>query len=63
MSEISFHITGGRQEGYRGYSFKTNVPAGKWRVFVETPRGQVLGRYEFNVERVDQQPMLVKEIE
>lgn len=63
MSEISFHVTGGRQEGYRGYSFKSNVLAGKWRVFVETPRGQVLGRYEFNAERVDQQPVLVKEIE
>lgn len=62
MSKVTFHLVGGRQEGYRGYSYKTNMPAGAWRVFVETPGGQVLGRYEFDVEQVDQKPTLVQEI-
>lgn len=58
MSKLSFSIIGGRQDGYRGYSYKTNMQAGAWRVFVETPRGQVLGRYQFNVQRVSQPPQL-----
>jgi hypothetical protein len=62
MSKISFHLVGGRQEGYRGYSYRTNLQAGTWRVFVETPGGQVLGRYEFDVEQVSQPPVLVQEI-
>jgi len=58
VSKISFPVNGGRQAGYRGYSVKTNLQAGAWRVFVETPRGQVLGRFRFNVERIAQAPAL-----
>ncbi|PIR74069.1 MAG: hypothetical protein COU35_04470 [Candidatus Magasanikbacteria bacterium CG10_big_fil_rev_8_21_14_0_10_47_10] len=47
---LSFAIFGGRDEGYRGYSFKRDVPPGKWRVSVETQRGQSLGRVVFVVE-------------
>ena len=46
---LSFSIVGGRDEGYRGYSRKSHVDEGKWRVSVETPRGQVLGRIGFRV--------------
>lgn len=53
MSTLQYGITGGRSDGYRGYSLKTNVPAGKWRVSVETPRGQVLGRIRSTVVRVE----------
>ncbi|TAK03667.1 DUF2914 domain-containing protein [Patescibacteria group bacterium] len=42
----SFPITGGRDAGYRGYSYAL-VAAGRWRVTVETERGQVLGRLSF----------------
>jgi hypothetical protein len=45
---LSFPLTGGRQGGYRGYTFKTNLAPGKWRVTVETGRGQVLGRIPFS---------------
>lgn len=54
---LSFTVTGGRKEGFRGYSTKSSLLAGKWRVYVETPRGQVLGRKRFNVERVTGQEM------
>lgn len=48
-SRLSFGMTGGREDGYRGYSYKTNIQEGKWRVTVETERGQVLGRLPFTV--------------
>ncbi len=50
QGEYSFAITGGREAGYRGYSQKSNLKAGKWQVIVKTERGQVLGRIPFTVE-------------
>lgn len=47
VSRLSFPITGGRRDGYRGYTFKTNLALGRWRVNVETVRGQTLGRIGF----------------
>ncbi|MBI4122531.1 MAG: DUF2914 domain-containing protein [Parcubacteria group bacterium] len=55
---LPFRITGGRRDGYRGYSVKTNLASGAWRVSVETTRGQVLGRVRFRVEKVDEVPVL-----
>lgn len=46
----SFRISGGRDEGFRGYTWKSNLAPGKWRVSVETERGQVLGRIRFNIQ-------------
>lgn len=45
----SYVTRGGRMEGYRGYSYRTIRDAGKWRVLVETVRGQELGRLTFTV--------------
>lgn len=50
VSRLSYSIVGGRQDGYRGYSYITNHTAGKWRVDVETLRGQVIGRISFTIE-------------
>lgn len=47
--ELPFDILGGRPDGYRGYSMVSSIAAGKWRVSVETPTGQVLGRMTFTV--------------
>lgn len=44
-----FPILGGRDGGYRGYSFKTNISSGKWRVNVITQHGQIIGRISFMV--------------
>lgn len=46
---ISFPIDGGRDDGYRGYSFIENVRDGTWRCSVETGRGQVVGRTTFEI--------------
>lgn len=57
-SVVNFPISGGRREGYRGYSVKENVTAGKWRVDVETLRGQLIGRFVFTVEAASSTPAL-----
>lgn len=50
----SFQLTGGREAGYRGYSWKTVLPEGRWRVSIENERGQVLGRVRFKIQHVDE---------
>ncbi len=57
-AEIAFVMSGGREEGYRGYSTLTNVQPGKYRVSIETMSGQVIGRRTFTVVQVTQQPVL-----
>lgn len=52
-SRLAFTVSGGRVQGYRGYSIRQSPDAGKWRVFIETPGGQVLGKLAFTVERVN----------
>jgi hypothetical protein len=47
--QTSFTIDGGRDEGYRGYSFIESVREGVWRCSVETARGQVIGRTIFTI--------------
>jgi hypothetical protein len=48
-SKLSFKIRGGRDDGYRGYTMKSSLFPGRWRVTVENGRGQVLGRIPFTV--------------
>lgn len=58
-SVVPFPISGGRDGGYRGYSISTQSTPGKWRISVETERGQVIGRKVFFVEHVADIPELV----
>ncbi len=53
---LSFSIVGGRDGGYRGYSYKQNVGTGKWRVDVVTKRNQLIGRITFTVITVELVP-------
>lgn len=48
-SKIELDVSGGRQDGFRGYSLKRSLENGKWRVVVETERGQKLGQIKFNI--------------
>lgn len=48
---IPMQIAGGREGGYRGYTVKSRLEPGDWRVDVETKEGQVIGRVSF--EAVD----------
>jgi hypothetical protein len=45
----NYAIAGGRDGGYRGYTFKKNVSPGLWRIDVETEREQLLGRISFEI--------------
>jgi hypothetical protein len=47
---IIYEITGGRDEGYRGFTFKQNVREGSWRVDVITGEGHIIGIVDFEVE-------------
>ncbi len=60
VSRVVLPIVGGREGGYRSYSYLIPSP-GWWRVDVETPRGQIIGRVKFEVKRVTQSPALVVE--
>jgi hypothetical protein len=50
VDRIPIRIQGGREGGYRAYTFKQGLVAGDWRVDVETEDGRVLGRVRFTVE-------------
>ena len=53
---IAIAIAGGRDKGYRGYTFKQRVTPGEWRVDVETAEGRVIGRVSFRVEEPGAEP-------
>ncbi len=57
-SKLQYYITGGRQDGFRGYSLKTNVTPGKWKVTIKTKNGQILGRVKFNIVEALEKPEL-----
>jgi hypothetical protein len=57
-AKLEFPIVGGRDGGYRGYSLKSNLAEGEWRVNVITAHGQLIGRISFTVERVASPPPL-----
>ena len=59
---IAYSIAGGREEGYRGYSKKSSVTPGSWRVSVETQRGQLLGRKTFTVVATENDPILARAV-
>ena len=42
--KIPIQIAGGREGGYRAYTFKQRLDPGDWRVDVETEDGRVVGR-------------------
>ncbi len=47
--QIPIHIQGGRQEGFRGYTYKEHHQPGHWRVRLVTQTGQELSRYDFQL--------------
>ncbi|HSA21922.1 MAG TPA: DUF2914 domain-containing protein, partial [Myxococcota bacterium] len=44
-------VTGGRQAGYRTWSYAYRPWPGRWRVELQTDEGQLIGRREFTVVR------------
>lgn len=60
-SRIMFSMSGGRPGGFRGYSEYAPKMAGSWRVSVETPNGQVIGRIPFTLVHGTDTPALHEE--
>ncbi|MGO3237466.1 MAG: DUF2914 domain-containing protein [Psychroflexus halocasei] len=49
IEDIGYNITGGRGEGFRGYTYKQNMKEGLWEVEVITEEELILGVIEFDV--------------
>ncbi|MDP8568158.1 DUF2914 domain-containing protein [Methylophilus aquaticus] len=44
-----FQLAGGRDGGYRGYTYKSNLSSGKWRVRIQNETGQTIAINQFTV--------------
>ncbi len=60
--ELPFIINGGRAAGYKGYSWQSNLAEGKWRVFVQSERGQVSAKVQFTVVRPTTETTQLEEV-
>ncbi|HLZ32411.1 MAG TPA: DUF2914 domain-containing protein [Nitrospira sp.] len=49
--KIPLNISGGREGGYRAYTFKQRLDPGDWRVDVEAEDGRIIGRVSVMVEK------------
>jgi len=58
--KIPIKISGGRDGGYRAYSFKQRLDPGDWRVDVETEDGRIVGRVSLRVEQQNDHPTALK---
>jgi len=50
---IPYTITGGRDEGFRGYTIKTALQDGDWRCVIKTDKGKVIGETRFTIRSVE----------
>jgi hypothetical protein len=56
QDSIPIRIVGGREEGFRGYGFKSNHEPGSWKIQVETTDAREIGRIYFELEAVPEGP-------
>jgi len=59
QSNIGFEVNGGRDGGYRGYTFKQNIRAGEWRVLVETENGKTIAMHNFTLKEGQDAPQTI----
>lgn len=51
VAKIGYRVTGGRDEGYRGYTYIRNIREGRWKVLLKTDDGKTIGTQSFKVTR------------
>lgn len=61
-SKAGFSLAGGRYGGFRGYTYKSNLAKGDWRVSVETENEKTIAVYSFSVEHVQAAPATVVQL-
>jgi len=52
-NKMEYPLTGGREEGYRGYTYKRKVVPGKWRVKIKNEEKKTLGFINFVIRPTD----------
>jgi hypothetical protein len=60
QGNVSLNVLGGRENGFRTYSLRSNITPGKWHVNVETTRGQVIGIVRFTIVPVTTEAVVVE---
>ena len=48
-SIVNLPVVGGRDGGFRTYSMRSNISAGKWRVNIKTNTGKTISHLRFNI--------------
>ncbi|MFZ2266481.1 MAG: hypothetical protein WAV95_02775 [Azonexus sp.] len=56
VSRNAFQSTGGRERGFRGYSWVNSPQAGEWRFIVATQDGRTIGILPLQIERASAPP-------
>lgn len=56
QDSIPIKIVGGREQGFRGYGFKSNYQPGAWKVHIETTDAREIGRVYFDLETAPEAP-------
>jgi hypothetical protein len=59
VTYVPFPIVGGNSTGYRGYSMKSSLVDGKWRVNVRTLNGRIIGRTYFVAKETTEDHLIV----
>ncbi|MFZ3229804.1 MAG: DUF2914 domain-containing protein [Pseudobdellovibrio sp.] len=54
--KVPLKVQGGREEGFRGFAYKSNYTAGNWKIVVETSSGIEISRLYFEIISVDKNP-------
>lgn len=62
QSKAGFSLAGGRYGGFRGYTYKSNLAEGDWRVSVETENEKTIAVYSFSVQHVQAAPDSVTQL-
>jgi hypothetical protein len=57
---ISYPIVGGRDGGWRGFTRKSAVQPGIWRIDVETENNRVIGRINLQIVKAEKKPDTIK---
>jgi len=62
QSLVGFTLSGGRYNGFRGYTYKSNLAEGDWRVSVETENEKTIAVHPFSVQYTETAPVSVKQL-